>query len=130
MSKFKYYNSLNLFEGVITELQEGNPVQELGSKLGQLFQNNAPLLKSVMNRLRSYPPEVQKKKINIALQTVNNIMHFDPYEVSKAIFSALDNDDKSNGYEAKYANDDASPRNGESNDRRANRPYQPKPWMK
>lgn len=113
MSKLKYFNSLNLFEGILDEYEVGNPVQELGIKLGQLFQQNPPLLKSVMNRLRSYPPEVQKQKINIALRTVNDIINHDPYEISQAIFRALDDDDKVNKFEPTVANEPAAQANNQ-----------------
>lgn len=113
MSKLKYFNSLNLFEGILDEYEVGNPVHELGIKLGELFQQNPPLLKSVMNRLRSYPPKIQKQKINIALRTVNDIINHDPYEISQAIFRALDNDDNSNNYTSDVSNEPAAQANNQ-----------------
>lgn len=116
MSKFKYYNSLNLFEGVLTEYDVNNPVHALGHELGILFQSNPTLLRSVMNRLSAYPKDIQMEKIKVALDVAKRFSNHLSLEVHDALIRALDADDKSTGTSPNYA-PEAPPRE----DRRQNR---------
>lgn len=95
--KLRYFKSLGLLgkEPEPEPVPKANPVQELSSKLGKIFQAQPNMLMDIVNKLKSLPKEELKHKALDILNVMNDNTSTDPNQVHGAIMSVFNQEPQS-----------------------------------